>query len=111
MNAPTIPVTPPIGIKTEITFLNGNKEEVIVAQLPVRKMQEFADAQGDESKMIELVTGMKPESVDLLTPDSHVALVAESEKVNQALFLNWARRMQARAEKLKGEIMPLPVKA
>jgi hypothetical protein len=88
------------GSDFEVLHLDGTKAVVRVRQIPVRLMPRFLEAQGDEAKMIEIATGMSPESVDALAPDSHETLVVEIERVNSDFFLRWVERQKARAERL-----------
>lgn len=100
-NQPTQTETLFGGSKFEATINTGHKVEVFVRQLPIREMQQYLEAQSNECAIIELVCKLKPEVVDRLTADSHIALLAEIERVNGDFFTKWGERQKGRGEKLK----------
>jgi hypothetical protein len=75
--------------------------ELFARQIPIREMPKYLEAQGDECAMIELVCKVKSDVVDRLTNESHVALIAEIERVNADFFTKWGMRQKARGENLK----------
>ena len=83
-----------------VTKRDSSTEVVFVKQLPVRKYQQYLEAQRDEAKMIAMACDKAEEYCDALAPESHEALVETIERVNESFFQRWIQRMRSRAEKL-----------
>ncbi|HVU07861.1 MAG TPA: hypothetical protein VHG89_04880 [Verrucomicrobiae bacterium] len=88
------------GVDATATFLDGTTKTVRVRQLPARLMPDYSRVQNNEAEMIELACGLDAATVDTLTPESHVALIADIERANEDFFSRWLARLKARVEKL-----------
>lgn len=88
------------GTKALAQFRDGTTEDVFLAQLPVRKLQDYLSSMDDEPARLELITGKPKGWADNLTHDSHNALLAAGEALNETSFFAWLRRRVARQEQL-----------
>ena len=80
------------GVEITVMRLDGAEETVKVRQVPLRHMAQYGSAQGDEAKIIEVVTNKPAEWVDGLTQESQERLVEIGEQLNLDPFYRWSER-------------------
>lgn len=78
------------GVTHEAQMRDGSKEEVKVRQLPIRLIEKWATAQGDEAALVELYCDKEEGWDDKLLPESHVAIMKIGEDLNLPIFGRWA---------------------
>ena len=96
------------GRKVEVTRRDGSQETVTVLQLPVRRFPEYLQAQDNEARMVELLTGKPPDWVDGLSEESHVAILTAGDEVNRDFFFSWQKRTRDRLQRLAATVAPGP---
>lgn len=89
------------GVEIEVTRLDGTPDLVKVRQLPLRHMAKYGDIQGDEGKIIELVTGKDAAWVDGLALESQEEIVILADRLNLDPFLRWSMRRLTSTDHLK----------
>ena len=80
------------GVEVTVTHLDDTEETIKVRQVPLRHMSEYGNAQGDEGKIIEIVTNKPAEWVDSLTQESQELLIETGEQLNLDPFYRWTKR-------------------
>jgi hypothetical protein len=109
MNQPTKTETMNGGTNLEVTLRDGTKATIFVRQLPARKMNDLMLAQENEAAIIDLACTLNgkavlPDFVDSLSEESHVAAIAEIERINSDFFIKWGQRQKIRAGNLAAKL-------
>lgn len=74
---------------------------IVVRAIPIRRMEDWLRAQGDEAKMIEIATGLSPEAVDRLDQPSAEAVLIAAEELNRDFFQRYLDRQIARKRRIE----------
>src|SRR5579872_3980297 len=96
MNEPTKIET--VSGYTEVTI--GDNAAVRVYQLPLRSYPDYLKAQDDEIAMAILLTKQDRAWVESLSPESHVKIIDEGDRINADFFSAWLVRRNKRLERI-----------
>jgi hypothetical protein len=80
----------------EVTVLklDGSSLDVKVKKLNLRQLAKYGNVLGDSSLMVELFTGLTPEAVDEIDPDSGQRIIEIGQKINHPI---WTRFVMTHA--------------
>jgi hypothetical protein len=83
----------------EVTVLklDGSSLDVKVKKLNLRQLARYGNVLGDSSQMVELFTGLEPEAVDEIDPDSGQRIIEIGQKINHPI---WTRFVMKHADYL-----------
>ena len=73
-------------------FRDGRREKVTLRVITVREIPKFLDLVGDESALLEMLTGQETGWADPLTPESFDQLVSRGVALNNPIIESWMSR-------------------
>ena len=89
------------GVSMAVNFRDGTSDSVFIRQLAIREYDGYLRVFDNETETIELVLKKEPGWADLLTPESHAALMDQIQELNLPFLAGWAQRRMARGKALQ----------
>ena len=89
------------GEEIGVTYLDGRTERILVGYVPLKAMDAYLAAMGDDERAIELFCGRDPGWAATLTPVSALAVFSKGQGLNLPLFETWYPEFQRKMEILR----------
>ncbi len=95
----------------EVRMSDGTVENVVVRELPIRKMDALFDAQNNLPALVALYSGQSVEWTDRLTHSSAREIVAAGDEMNSDFFAWLLQDKLARLERINGGLRAIAERA
>jgi len=89
------------GEDVEVTYLDGRTETIKVGFVPLKSMDAYLSAMGDDERAIEIFCGRETGWAATLTPKSQLAVFGKGQGFNLPLFETWYPEFQKKMEILR----------